>query len=208
MVRIKTLFYLPLFLFPFLATAQFKQDGLASYYGSKFHGRRTASGEIFDKGAMTAAHKSLPFGTILKVTRVDNGDFVYVRVNDRGPFVRGRIIDLSRAAADHISMIRSGKKRVEIEVIEGVEDVTALLERQTKEPVVRPTLIAIRVGKAVKSAGSGKIPVVSARLAVIAPVLEKKTTMIPPHIPSEDNRGNTWIKNAVEALFPKKDAAI
>ena len=90
-------------------------SGVASYYGGKFHGRRTASGEIFNKNALTAAHRSLPFGTKLKVTNLRNGRTVLVRVNDRGPHVRGRIIDLSHAAAKKIGL--KGVVRVKLEVL-------------------------------------------------------------------------------------------
>ena len=97
-------------------TAHSKQmTGIASYYGGKFHGRRTASGEIFNKNAMTAAHRSLPFGTKVKVTNLRNGRTVLVRVNDRGPHVRGRIIDLSQAAAKKIGL--KGLVRVKLEVL-------------------------------------------------------------------------------------------
>lgn len=82
----------------------FEQTGTASWYGDKFHGRRTANGERYDMHAYTAAHKSLPFGTILRVTNLDNNKSILVRVNDRGPYVRGRIIDLSHAAADDIGV--------------------------------------------------------------------------------------------------------
>ena len=89
--------------------------GIASYYGGKFHGRRTASGEIFNKNALTAAHRSLPFGTKLKVTNLRNGRTVIVRINDRGPHVRGRIIDLSHAAAKKIGL--KGLVRVKLVVL-------------------------------------------------------------------------------------------
>lgn len=82
--------------------------GLASWYGGKFHGRRTASGERFDMNELTAAHPSLPFGTRLRVRNPRNGREVEVRINDRGPFTGGRIIDLSRAAADAIGLIQAG----------------------------------------------------------------------------------------------------
>lgn len=91
--------------------------GEASYYADKFHGRQTANGEIFDNGKMTAAHKTLPFGTKVRVTNVSNGKSVEVRINDRGPFVKGRIIDLSRAAAEELGMIHSGVAKVEVEII-------------------------------------------------------------------------------------------
>ena len=82
----------------------FEQTGTASWYGDKFHGRRTANGERYDMYAFTAAHKTLPFGTILRVTNIENNRSILVRINDRGPFVRGRIIDLSRAAAGEIGV--------------------------------------------------------------------------------------------------------
>lgn len=87
-----------------IPTPSFEQVGVASWYGNKFHGRRTASGERYNMHAYTAAHKNLPFGTILRVTNLDNDKSVLVRINDRGPYIRGRIIDLSRAAAQEIGV--------------------------------------------------------------------------------------------------------
>ena len=92
--------------------------GIASYYGAKFNGRLTASGEIYDENEMTAAHRSLPFGTQLKVTHLKNGRSVIVRVNDRGPYARGRIIDVSKAAAKEIGLVRKGVARVKLLVLE------------------------------------------------------------------------------------------
>ncbi len=89
--------------------------GRASYYGERFRGRRTASGERFDPDGLTAAHRTLPFGTRLRVTNERTGQSVVVRVNDRGPFHGSRVIDLSKAAARRIGMIRSGTARVRIE---------------------------------------------------------------------------------------------
>jgi rare lipoprotein A len=94
------------------------ERGTASWYGRKFHGRKTASGERYDMNELTAAHRSLPFGTIVRVVRLDTGDSVVVRINDRGPFVDGRIIDLSRAAAIEIGMVRDGLVRVELYLLE------------------------------------------------------------------------------------------
>lgn len=91
--------------------------GPASWYGPGFHGRQTANGERFDQNAMTAAHKSLPFGTKLRVTNKDNGKSVVVRVNDRGPYAGGRVLDLSKGAAGKIGMLNSGVASVKIEVI-------------------------------------------------------------------------------------------
>ena len=94
--------------------AQGLTKGYASYYADKFHGRRTASGEAYDKDGMTCAHRKCPFGTLLKVCNPRNGRTVYVRVTDRGPYSKGRIIDLSRAAARELDIIRAGLTMVEI----------------------------------------------------------------------------------------------
>lgn len=91
--------------------------GLASYYGRKFHGRRTASGERYDMHAMTAAHRALAFGSRVEVTNLKNGRKVRVRINDRGPFVKGRIIDLSYAAARKIGMLSSGVAKVRVKAV-------------------------------------------------------------------------------------------
>lgn len=95
-----------------------EQVGMASYYGAEFHGRPTASGEIFDMNALSCAHRTLPLGTKVRVTNLENGKSVILKVNDRGPFVDGRIIDLSRGAAEKLDMIQSGISIVKIEVIE------------------------------------------------------------------------------------------
>jgi rare lipoprotein A len=95
-----------------------RQTGIASYYADKFHGRKTSSGEIYDKMDFTAAHRELPFGTRVKVTNLSNNLSVVVRINDRGPQSTKRLIDLSRAAAEEIDMIRAGIIEVEIEIVE------------------------------------------------------------------------------------------
>jgi rare lipoprotein A len=91
--------------------------GIASYYGAKFHGRLTANGETFDMNELTAAHQRLAFGTRVRVTHLDANRSVIVRINDRGPFVKGRIIDLSQAAAAELQMTQSGLARVKLEVL-------------------------------------------------------------------------------------------
>jgi rare lipoprotein A len=93
------------------------QRGVASWYGEPFHGRFTASGEVYDMHQLTAAHRTLPFQTLVEVRNLDNGRRVVVRVTDRGPFVGGRVIDLSRAAADEIGLIGPGVARVELRVL-------------------------------------------------------------------------------------------
>ena len=96
----------------------YTQSGKASYYAMKFQFRQTASGERFNQYSYTAAHKKLPFGTKVKVTNVKNNETVVVKINDRGPFVKGRVIDLSRSAFDAIANLDSGVINVKIEVIE------------------------------------------------------------------------------------------
>ena len=93
-------------------------DGMASYYGSEFAGSRTASGERFDPAGLTAAHRSLAFHSRVVVTNLTNGKEVVVRVNDRGPWGKGRIIDISHAAAREIGMDRSGTARVKLELLD------------------------------------------------------------------------------------------
>jgi len=97
------------------AEAPAGEVGMASYYSAAFHNGRTASGERYSKYAMTAAHPTLPFGTRVRVTHLGNGRHVIVRINDRGPFTKGRIIDLSYAAARKLGMIREGLANVRIE---------------------------------------------------------------------------------------------
>ncbi len=101
-----------------LATHQgFVQQGLASWYGTKFHGRKTSNGETYDMHAMTAAHKTLPLGIAVRVRNLDNGRQVVVRLNDRGPFVGDRIIDLSYAAANQLGIVKPGTAPVRIEAL-------------------------------------------------------------------------------------------
>ena len=92
-------------------------DGEASYYGLRFSGKPTASGEPFDPALLTAAHRTLPFGSKVKVTNMRNGKSVIVRINDRGPFHEGRIIDLSKEAAKRIGLLRSGRGQVELDLL-------------------------------------------------------------------------------------------
>lgn len=101
-----------------ISTANAYQVGMASYYGEQFHGKKTANGETFNMYKLTAAHRVLPLGTVVKVTNLDNGRWVVVKVNDRGPFVEGRVLDVSFAAALELEMVKSGKAKVMIELVE------------------------------------------------------------------------------------------
>jgi rare lipoprotein A len=94
-----------------------KQRGVASWYGDDFHGRTTASGEVYDMHALTAAHRTLPLGTVVRIVNVVNGTHVTIRVNDRGPYVHGRILDLSYAAAKTLGMVQDGVSAIQLEVV-------------------------------------------------------------------------------------------
>ena len=102
---------------PLVSLRPFRQRGVASWYGKRFHGQKTASGEIYDMYAMTAAHPILPIPSYVRVTSVKNGAQVIVRINDRGPFHGGRVIDLSYAAASRLGFVGAGSAEVEIQSI-------------------------------------------------------------------------------------------
>jgi rare lipoprotein A len=100
----------------------YRETGTASWYGREFHGRKTASGEIFDMNGISAAHRTLPLGTAIRVTNLENHKVITVRVNDRGPFARNRVIDLSYGAAKDLGFVAQGTVSVEIETLEPVQD--------------------------------------------------------------------------------------
>lgn len=101
------------------ADPDYDRVGMASWYGPGFHGKTTASGKRYDMNAMTAAHKTLPFGTRVRVTNLENDRSVTLTINDRGPFVKGRIIDVSRKASEKLGFKTKGKARVRVQVIDG-----------------------------------------------------------------------------------------
>lgn len=117
-----------------------KGRGLASWYGEDFHGWPTANGELYDMDALTAAHRTLPLGTVVRVTNVENGRQVLLRINDRGPYVNGRILDLSRRAALELGMLEDGISPVQIEVV-GLHETDVLLAGQPGPPVAWSLLI-------------------------------------------------------------------
>ncbi len=122
--------------------SSFLQEGNASFYAEKFHGRLTASGERFNMFDYTAAHKELPFNTLLKITNLANGKSVLVRVNDRGPYSHDRIIDLSKKAAQDLEMLDNGVSKVSIEVVETpTEEQLATLTSITNTLKVKPVTI-------------------------------------------------------------------
>ncbi len=111
--------------YPLQSAHGFVEEGIASWYGPGFHGKATASGETYNQYAMTAAHKILPLGTTVRVTHLDSGKSALVRINDRGPFVDNRVIDLSRAAATRLDMMGKGTARVRVQSVGEVPKSTA-----------------------------------------------------------------------------------
>lgn len=120
------------------SSAGFEERGLASWYGTKFHGQRTSSGEPYDMFAMTAAHRHLPLPSFVEVTNVQNGKRVIVRVNDRGPFVGGRVIDLSYAAAHRIGMVEKGVAPVRIRAVGPADSTPAPVQLASAGAWVEP----------------------------------------------------------------------
>jgi rare lipoprotein A len=101
------------------------ETGVASWYGAPYHNRRGSNGEVYDMNAMTAAHRTLPLGSIVRVTNLGSGQFAIVRITDRGPFIEGRIIDLSQAAAKQIGLVQKGTGRVRVEVLKTPQSIAA-----------------------------------------------------------------------------------
>ena len=130
--------------YPTVVSVGTKYRGIASWYGPNFHGKRTSNGEIYNMYNYTAAHKTLPMNTMVRVTNLNNGKSVVVRINDRGPFVSNRIIDLSYAAAKKIGMISTGTAPVELEVL-GFHGNIANLPSTPKEKVVLSNF-AVQIG--------------------------------------------------------------
>lgn len=146
-------------------SAQSEEFGLASYYSDLFHGKPTASGEAYDKNKFTCAHKTHPFGTMLRITRLDNNKSVQVRVTDRGPFISGRVVEVSKAAAELIGLVADGSARVKVEVAseakqeeEAVVEAPKALEEKPKaseekpKPAEKEVTIAKEVEKAAPKA--------------------------------------------------------
>ena len=134
----------------------YRERGVASWYGTKFNGRATSSGELYDICQFTAAHKSLPLPSYVRVTNLDNGRQLIVRVNDRGPFHSGRVMDLSYAAAVRLGVDRTGTARVELEAITGDAPVTLLARNEPPPPAPATFANASLTGTPVAGAGEGE----------------------------------------------------
>ena len=136
---------------------QAQEYGSASYYSDKFQGRKTASGELYDKNKLTGAHKSLKFGTIVLVTRLDNKKSVKIRINDRGPYIKGRIVDVSRTAAEKLGLVIDGHAEVKLEIIGEGETDKPIVSKPPPSPNNQPNLADLKV-KEPKKVDEEKIP--------------------------------------------------
>ncbi len=116
-MKISIKFFLSITFSMLAFTTMAQEFGMASYYADQYHGKKTASGELYDKNKMTCAHKSLLFGSIVRVTRLDNNKSIEVRVNDRGPYIKGRIVDLSGIAAKELGIVKIGESKVKVELL-------------------------------------------------------------------------------------------
>jgi rare lipoprotein A len=165
------------------------EEGVASWYGPDFHGGRTSTGETYDMNAMTGAHTTLPLPTWVRVTNLENGKSVVVRLNDRGPFAKDRIIDLSRAAAERLDMVRKGTARVEVRSLAGAVAATPL-------PAAEPAYYA----QAGAFSSRGNADALAARLtaAGIAGVTVSESTV--------DGRTVWRVRAGPAASFPEYDA--
>lgn len=139
----------------------YKTNVVASYYAEDFHGKKTSNGEIFNMYALTCAHKILPFGTVVKVTNLKNGKSVQVRVNDRGPFVKTREMDLSKAAAVKLGMIKSGTARVNLEIVSLGKSTKASVQTAVKACKIAGIPYGSNFSNSIKSSKSGSAQVSS-----------------------------------------------
>lgn len=154
-----------IFSLPVYAGTLYKTNVVASYYAEAFHGKKTSNGETFNMNALTCAHKSLPFNTVIKVTNLKNGKTVNVRVNDRGPFVIGREIDLSKAAAIKLGMIGSGTTKVKLEIEKMGPNTKASQQTAAKAQKMMNALIASKGGsKTTKTTSAVKAKTDSSKL--------------------------------------------
>ncbi|WP_283397319.1 septal ring lytic transglycosylase RlpA family protein [Wielerella bovis] len=126
--------------YPQTSAKNFSQTGYASWYGPGFHGRRTSSGEVFDMYAMTAAHKTLPIPSYVRVTNLSNGKKVVVRINDRGPFHGNRVLDLSKGAAAQLGFINQGYTNVKIEVLKAGDSLNHAVATHSKSATITPAV--------------------------------------------------------------------
>ena len=174
------------------------EKGYASWYGGKFQGRTAASGEIFDTNLLTAAHKTLPFGTIVRVTNLENNLSVEVKINDRGPFVEGRIIDLSHAAAKIIEMLGMGVAPVSVEVVSDPADIAAE-DTAGEIPDKNNGLVIIQVGS-FQNRGNAQLVLNLLKDIGVPAVFEESGEVIRVIIPEVAEKDTEWYLTKLKHL--------
>lgn len=179
--------------------AQNEDYGMASYYGDEFDGGATASGEAYDKNKLTAAHKTLPMGTKVRVTRLDNKKSVVVRINDRGPYLKGRIIDLSGKAASSLEMITDGTAEVKLEVL-GKNSST----KPKAQPIKKPNIPAAEIPAKRPTAAETATPKTK-----VAPKEKPKTASAEPVVYTPKGKSTATAKKTSKATVAaeQEDAA-
>ena len=140
--------------YPLQSAAGFDETGTASWYGKQFHGRKTANGERYDMYALSAAHRVLPLPTMVRVTNLDNGRQIVVRVNDRGPFAKNRVIDMSYAAARQLGFTKQGTARVRVQALEGASSRTLVAQTRQPRPTVKPIINPVTAPKPIATNGA------------------------------------------------------
>lgn len=159
----------------------YRETGIASWYGPGFHGRKTANGEIYDQDGLTAAHRTLPLPSMVRVTNLENGRSLVVRVNDRGPFKSGRIIDLSRRAAQLLKFVNTGTAKVEVEVLETESRQVATLALRDEAAAKAPAPAPVVPVKAARLPSNGSHTL--GRTALAAPRTDRsESPATPPRI--------------------------
>lgn len=187
---------------PMLAREPYREQGAASWYGRKFHGRQTANGETYDMYEMTAAHKTLPLPSYARVTSLENGRSVIVRVNDRGPFLHDRIIDLSYAAANRLGFVNSGTGKVEVELLMP-DEILAMTSAQEKIEVAatpEPVTPAPRTDSKMENAVSSRV------LMTASAVQEKPIAPLSGPVPYLQLAAFDTPNNAAELMAKVRDS--
>lgn len=193
---------------------KFFQTGMASWYGREFHGRMTASGERFDMKALTAAHRTLPFGTTVEVKNLDNGETVNVRINDRGPYRKNRILDLSYAAAKQLNMLSDGEARVGIRILgKGAAQKNSTRMKDDIEPVSSRIIDSGTDEEYIENGKTGKDDA-SGRYALQAGAFysKKKAENLKERLASQTKqpvvvvRDNDFYKVRIEGIATRKEA--
>ena len=179
----------------------YRETGIASWYGADFHGKSTANGDIYDMNALTAAHKTLPMPSTVRVTNLENGRSMILTVNDRGPFVKDRVIDVSRRAAQLLGFKRAGTARVRVEVVTGREDAVSVpppTVNATPEPILRVAVDTGSTDFTTEHVGKVLISTIEApaappvKIGAIIEATAQATPLVATATPAANNLARGW----------------